>query len=783
MTAVNLAGGAARCLHCGLPAQDGDAFCCAGCHAVHDLLAARDLTRYYDLRRGPGVPVAAQAAGADLAWIDAALPDGDASPVRRVRVDVQGIHCSGCVWLIEELFQRQPGAIALDLNPARGQAALSIAPSFPLRDFVVDLERFGYRLGPALKAAERPSDALLIRAVIGLVLAGNGMMLALAVYLGLASGAVHRWFTAVEYGIACASVVVGMPVFARGALRGLRAGLLHLDLPITLGIALAFAGSTWAFATGDDRAFYVDTLAVFVALMLLGRWLQGRVIDANRDRLLASGGAEGLLVRRVERGAPVVVPCSEIAPGDILLVAVGDLVPVDAELIGAPALLSLDWIRGESEPQRFDAGAPVPAGCFNAGPSPVEVRALEPFSVSRIANLLRPSARIDAGGVEAGAAARRLTRWFVPAVLLAAWAGGAGWYVATGDLSRALVVATSVLVITCPCAFGVAAPLATEIALAGLARVGLFVRNPGFLDRAARVRRVVLDKTGTLTTGRVVLEDPARLAALTAADRSALHELAARSSHPASQAVRAAVGPVVLRSGVVVTETRGAGLAAVIDGRTYRLGARSFVTCCDDGARDARLAFGVDGAVLLDLTLADPLRPAAAADLRALEALGCEVHLLSGDAPERVAAAASAAGIPASRTVAGATPEDKAAWLAAHDAGDILFVGDGVNDALAARAAACSGTPAIDRPFMASLSDFYIVTPGLGPIRTALTGARAVDRVLRRNFAFAIAYNALGVGLAWAGLMSPWLAAALMPASSIAVVLLTISGLRQPWRS
>jgi P-type Cu2+ transporter len=764
-------------------------FCCAGCEAVHGLLQAQGLSRYYTLAEGRTAPAPEPRRDRSFAWLEplVARSEATSSPVCALELDVQGIHCAACVWLFEELFRRTPGGVALDVNPARGTLALTATAGFPLGEFVAALERFGYRLGPRLKPGERRSDGLLVRTAICLALAGNAMMFATAIYLGLAEGPIYRLFGALELALASAAVAIGGPVFFRSAVHALRRGVLHLDLPISLGIALAYAGSLWAHLAGRPEAIYFDTLTVFVALMLLGRWLQQRVVEQNRDRLLVSDGAEGLLCRRIDRGRVEIAPATGVAAGDRLLIAPGDLVPVDAVLATEAASLSLDWVTGESAPRTFAAGERVPAGAFNLGTRAVEVLAAEPFAVSRLTSLLGRDRADDDGGAHSGGLARAVAGWYVTAVLAAAAIGAVGWLVATGDVDRALVVATSVLIITCPCAFGIAAPLAWELCQAGLRRAGLYVRRASFLDRAQHVRRIVFDKTGTLTTGVPELVDPAALDALAPADRAALYDLAARSNHPRSQAVARALDGR-LRPGVAVDERPGLGLAATIDGAVYRLGAPGFVTAAGADRDDPELlplAFGKDGALLVALDTREAIRPDAARELSRL-AEDHELWVLSGDRPARVAAIAAAVGVPASRSLGGFQPEDKAAFLADLDRGDTLFIGDGVNDALAARAAHAAGTPAIDRPFMAAMTDFYLVTPGLSPIATALRAAAALGRTLRRNFAVAVAYNVVGVALAWAGLLGPLGAAVLMPASSLAIVGLTTWSLspRSPlWRS
>jgi P-type Cu2+ transporter len=271
------------------------------------------------------------------------------------------------------------------------------------------------------------------------------------------------------------------------------------------------------------------------------------------------------------------------------------------------------------------------------------------------------------------------------------------------------------------------------------------------------------------------------LEALSPEARAALADLAARSSHPKSLAVRLALGAlgggdaVTVRDGVRVTEHPGRGLEAEIDGVTWRLGAAAWaapsepeITEGETLERDMVLARG--GVALAHLATREAIRPDAREEVAALAAEGHEVWILSGDAPERARALGAELGIPAERSVGGCSPAGKAAWIRAHDRGDTLFVGDGINDGPAAEVAFVSGTPAVDRPFLPSRADFWFVTPGLGPLRALLHVGARMRGIARRNIGIAIAYNTIAVSLCVAGLMQPWLAAILMPASSLVVV-------------
>jgi Cu2+-exporting ATPase len=767
-----------RCTHCATPLSGGGVrgFCCTGCERVHALLSEGGLDRYYDLRgRAAGLPVGdLDPEARDRAWLEPMVEDlGAAEGLQRVALDVQGVHCAACVWLIQEVFDREEGAQACVVNPTRGRVELTVEPSFDLARWVSHVEGLGYLLGPALKGRSAAADDLTLRMGISVALALNVMLFTLASYLGLTEGPIRELFRQIAFGLAVATVLVGGTPFFQAAYRSLRQGLLHLDLPIALGIGLAFAGSLHAFLA-DSGAEYFDSVAIFIALMLVGRWVRERVVARNRSQLLATDGVEGLWTRRVEGPSVARTRCVDIDEGDTLLVSPGDLIPVDAELIDGALTLRLDWINGEAAPRAYEAGAVAPAGAFHAGERAVRVRARTDFDDSALVELLA-SPRERTEGAKARSFWDRLARFYVLGVL---GAGAAAFLLEiwrSGDVNVALGVTTAVLVVTCPCAFGIAAPLAYELAQAGLRRAGLFVRSRTLLDRAPQVERIVFDKTGTLTTGAPSLRDPALLAALPDADRAALHDLVARSTHPKSAAVLDAFGddPPALRSAVAVHESAGNGLQANVEGHLYRLGRPGWAAPERAFAPEVDLVLTRDGGVRAAFSTEETLRPDAAGELRRLEALGYELFILSGDAQAKVDRIAAALGVPPERALGEHSPRDKADWLRAHDPDRTLFIGDGINDSLAADVALVAGTPAIDRPFMPARSDFYFVTPGLGPLRRLLTVSKFLHRVVRGDLLFAISYNAGAVLLAMMGLVQPWVAAILMPSSSITSIAAT----------
>lgn len=780
-----------RCPHCDSPVPDDCAarpYCCAGCRAAHRLLADEGLERFYALRGGPGVPVGGAGSGGGL-WLEALVEQArahrDAEGTLSLSVDVQGMHCAGCVFVIEKLFSREEGARHVEVNPALGRLTLHVEDgAFAVGGFLEKLARLGYRAGPAAREGDVEGRELLLRFGVVTALAMNSMILSFAGYFGLGpdEGSLESIFRWVNLGLATLAVLVGAPVFLRGVLEGLRAKVFHLDLPIALGMVLAYAGSALSVLVGDGRAAYLDTLTVFIALMLLGRLVQHRVLAANQRLVLADEGVRGLFARRIDEDSRVeTVPASRLGAGDRLLLAPGELAPVRARLLDDADALSLAWINGESAPASKKSGEEIPAGAENQGGRAIRAEALEDFAASRLNALLEerssPSDSLRRGDFWA-----RVAQIYVAAVLLLAVVGGGLWAQLAGT-SAALDVVVALLVVTCPCALGLAAPLGAELGIVRLRRAGIFVRSVSLLDRVLDVRRVLFDKTGTLTLGTLRVVEEGSLRALDTVAQSALAQMTLRSRHPKSRALLEALrarGEPRLEEDASVVEVAGQGLELVRGDARWRLGRPSFTLDGAPAGEDDDVVLSRGGRAVARFSFEEELRPDARAEVQRLSSDGIRVELLSGDDGRRVRALAERIGLDVDRARGDLSPEDKAAHIRAVDRRDTLMVGDGINDALALEAAYCAGTPAIDHPSVPSRADFFLLGDGLSPLSDLLAVSRKVRRVLVRNLAFAVLYNGVTVGIALAGHMNPLVAAVLMPASSVFVVVHTALSLAPP---
>jgi Cu2+-exporting ATPase len=786
------------CRHCGAPLIDArmeaSGFCCAGCAYVYRLVHEHGLEGYYRLKDAVTAPAdPAVFEPRDYAWLEPAQRVAEQAAGERapeLACDVQGISCAGCVWLIERLFQQQPGARDIVVNAQTGQMRLRwVRGVFRAEDFARKLQTFGYLVGPAgATPGDAESRALVKRVGLCAAFALNVMLFTLPTYFGMQSTFEYaRLFGTLSLVFGTLSLLVGGSYFLGRAVRALRESVIHIDLPIALGIVGAYLGSLYGWVAGEARFVYFDFVATFILLMLAGRWAQVVAVERNQRRLLSRQPQPRRLRTLDAAGASGEVTPEALLVGQIFFLEAGQILPVEARLESAGAIFSLASINGEAEPRVFRAGGRVPAGAVNVGRSEVRLAAQQRWAESLLAQLLQP-------GERAGWRHRfleRIVQGYLIAIFAVAIFSGIGWWWATGDVRRTWSVVTSVLVVSCPCAIGLAFPLAEEMATVALRRRGVFVRENDLWPRLSRVRKLVFDKTGTLTLETPVLLNPEALAALDADARAALHALVRDNPHPASQCLLenllAAGAPESLAGEVRETVGFGVELLAT-DGRRWSLGRSDWtfvasnvnhkVTLSRARESEGEVILACDGRRVGAFGLADLPRADARRELALLAARGYETFILSGDRREKVAALAAELQLPATHGLGELTPPAKAAWFDQHDRRDTLMLGDGANDSLAFDRAFCRGTPVIHRGLLEQKADFYYLGRGIGGIR-ALFEINAVRRRTQVTIlVFSVLYNLLAVGFAVAGRMNPLVAAILMPVNSLLTLALVTGGMR-----
>jgi Cu2+-exporting ATPase len=686
---------------------------------------------------------------------------------KALHVIVRGAKCASCLGRIEGTVGRLPGVETARLNLSTGKLHVVWRGGLAPRKVIEAVTELGYgasAFDPGVPDTEKAREerALLVALAVGGLGTAGVMFLSEPMWFGSDMDAgtqlLFRWLAAL---IAIPVSVFSGWTFFRSAGNAIQHRQLNMDVPISLAVILSLALSVHATAT-DGQHTYFDAAVMLLFFLLIGRFLDARL----RRRAYAAANALAAMqtasVTRLDpRGQAEAVRASQVRPGDMLLVSAGERLVVDAEVISGTSDVDLRLVTGEIEPKPTFIAQTLHAGAVNLSAA-LRVRALSPADRSLMADVGR---LLEAGEQKKSAYRRiadRVAAAYVPQVHAMAAIGFLAWLFMGAGVAQAAFVAVTVLIITCPCALGLAAPLVQVVTAGRLFRKGIYLGSGDALERIAAVDHVVFDKTGTLTMG-----DPVLLAG-TYSQRNLQEaaQLARASRHPFSRALVAAAGkgPVAQQ----VREHPGQGVAGVVGGRRARLGQAEFVGA---GGGAKGLWFGFEGEAPVAFAFEDQIRDGARLAIKHLRGLGCEVELLSGDTDDNVARAAQAAGI--ARWTANATPQSKAAHLAALEASGkkVLMIGDGLNDAgaLANAHAALAPGGALDVSRLAADAVYSNGNPDA--VVDTIRIARAARNRMRENFALAAAYNLVAIPVALAGWATPIVAALAMSASSAVVTL------------
>lgn len=678
------------------------------------------------------------------------------------RFTVPGMRCAGCIAKIERGLGEVEGVEAARVNFSARRVAVRHIAALGEDALLSAIEKLGFEAQIAAANPLGEDDRESRKLVTALAVAGFGMMNIMLLSVGVWSGAggvtreMFHWLSAL---IALPVVAYSGRPFFSSALMALRYGRTNMDVPISIGVLLATGLSLYETVTGGEHAYFDG------AVMLLFFLLAGRALDAAmRSRTRAGIGA---LLSRMGKSASVIqtdggtrrMLAEDLFPGMVMLVAAGEALAADGEVIEGSGAVDNAMLTGESAPEPVTIGDAVHAGAINLTAA-LKVRITATQGDTAIAEIAR---LMDEAGQSRSSYVRiadRAARLYAPAVHSLALLAFAGWMIAGAGWYQSLVIAIAVLIITCPCAMGLAVPAAQVVASNALLKHGLLVKDGSALERLAEVDCALFDKTGTLTLG----EPRPELSALDTIQRSVALGLAQHSRHPLSRGLATALR----EAGVVpaqiseVHEVAGHGLSGCWDGKDV---AFERVEGGDEGlATRFRIA---DWAITIPF--ADPVRSDAGAVIEALRRDGIDSRIISGDRIETVEAVARRLGV-AGR--GGVTPAEKLDILeqAKAEGRKPLMVGDGLNDGPALAAAHASIAPGTASDASQQAADAVFVGAALMPVALAVRVAGATMRIVRQNFAFAILYNLCAVPLALAGLVTPMIAAIAMSTSSLVVV-------------
>lgn len=685
---------------------------------------------------------------------------------------VPDIRCAGCISKLEQGLVRDSRISSARVNFTEKRVHVSCAADAQLPDLLGAFTSLGFEAHPIGEGtqevdADAASSRELLRAVAvsGFAMM-NIMLLSVSVWSGAAGPTrdLFHWLSAM---IALPTIAYAGRPFFRSAWRALRHGHTNMDVPISIGVTLATALSLYETATHGAHAYF-DSAVMLLFFLLCGRWLD----SVMRDR--ARGGVTALL-RNMGTGAMVLegkgdnggtsrwVDATALQPGMVMLVAAGERLAADGVIVAGKSRIDLSLLTGESAPQDAGIDDTVHAGTLNLE-TPVRVRVTAAGTDTAIADIARLMGEASQGKSRYVRIADRAARLYAPAVHALALLAFVGWMLAGVGFHQSLLIAVAVLIITCPCALGLAVPAAQIVAAGALMKVGVLIKDGSALERLAEVDRALIDKTGTLTLGRPVVTNIEHIGVTI---RSLLLALARASRHPLSTALTHDLTAQGVQAADVlnIRETPGFGVEAEWQGQVITLGRPQSAAASSELATQ----LAIDGTPVATINFADQLRPDARPAIDALRDEGIDAMILSGDRAEAVAPVAQALGLTAQT---GMSPQDKLAAIARQSAGGhkVLMIGDGLNDGPALAAGHASMAPGSASDVGKNASDCIFLGDRLMPVVDTIRMARRTQAIVRQNFALAIGYNVVAVPLAFMGLVTPLVAALAMSGSSLIVV-------------
>ncbi len=793
------------CFHCGLPVPKGSSYtvkidnadqvmCCMGCQSVAQVIVDNGLTDFYKHRTTKSTKPS------DLIPAELQIYDNDAlqqsfvqntdGSIREASLILEGIVCAACVWLNERNVKQLEGVIDFRVNYSTHRASLKWDnDKIKLSDVLQAIANTGYSAHPfdpaRLDAIHQKEKSAALRRI---ALAGMGMMQvmmpAIAIYLGENSDMTEsmrdflRWISLI---ITTPVVLYSSRIFFTSAWRDLKRGVFGMDVPVSLAVGSAYIASVWATVTNTGEVYF-DSVVMFTFFLLLGRFLEmgarhkaGQVADAL-VRLLPQT-ATRIAIDDKGKNIHTVVPASELALGDRVLVKPGEIIPADGSVVEGTSSTNESLLTGENLPRLKTVGDELIGGSVNVE-SPLTMRVDKLGDSTLLSSIIRLLDRAQSEKPNLAKFADRSAGLFVILLLVIAVAVFSAWWFI--DPSRAFWVALSVLVITCPCALSLATPAALTAATGNLTEQGVLATRGHALETLAKVTHVIFDKTGTLTHGRLKVINTLVLGDKTRSECEALAAgLEISSEHPIAKAIQKLTSTP--ESLVQINAESGRGVEGKLDNKRIRIGTKKYVEELagkltlepEQNHSSTAVYLGRRNEWLAVFYLQDEIRVEAKEAIDKLKSVGIKVSLLSGDNQQAVQAVSQILGIESDQTNAELLPADKLETVQKLQAnGDVVaMIGDGVNDAPVLAAADVSIAMGSGSQLAQASADMILLSENLSHLPSSIKLAKRMQTIIHQNFAWAIIYNVVAIPLAAMGWVTPWMAAIGMSMSSLLVVL------------
>jgi Cu+-exporting ATPase len=774
------------CFHCGEPcdvtpvAFDGKVFCCIGCKTVYEILSQNCATEYYNLETHPGKKAGNYGWGKKYAYLDndeirRELMEFSEGGTGRVKFFIPSIHCSACIWLLENLHKIHPGVQHSMVNFGKKEVVITFhEKEVTLRQLVEMLVSLNYIPDISLDSVNKEvkhnvSKGLYYRLGVAGFCFANIMMFSFPAYLS-ADSAIEA-FLIQNFGLL--NVLLGIPVafysgspYLVSAWKGLRKKVISIDVPIALGIIVLFVRSTYEIVSGSGHGF-MDSLAGLVFFLLIGRWYQGKTYEAlsfERDYRSYFPVAVTMLS---EKGDELVIPLKNLKTGMRILVRNQELVPADALLVSGAGYIDYSFVTGESTPLIKHPGERIFAGGRQVGSS-VELIIEKEVPQSRLTELWNQDASGPVKKDRWDPMIDALGRRFTIVILVISLAAGLFWW--WKSPAEAFMVITSVLIIACPCALALTLPFSFGGVMRVFGRNGFYLKRTGVVESLSKVDTIVFDKTGTITQNDVFDVDFSALI-MTKEEQGWLRSLVRHSTHPLSVAIYRAIGNEKLIDPVGFEEIPALGLSGTIGGHKIRAGSPGFTGSTQpDTIASGRVFVSVDDKPAGFVQIRNRYRPGMKEVMLEL-GKKYELHLLSGD---------NEAELPnllhyfpsRDHLNFGLSPDDKLRYVKAlkEQGRRVLMIGDGLNDAGALRESDCGISIADDVYHFSPACDAILESGKFHRLTAFLRFSKTGINIVYMSLAFSLLYNVVGILFAVSGNLTPVIAAVLMPLSSVTVV-------------